>query len=119
MTAAAQPVPLRFDHVALQVPEIAAAVRWYVEVLPGARVLYQDETWAFVEACGTKLAFVLKDQHPGHLAWRVSDADLERLATRFGQPIKPHRDRTRSFYLQGPGGYWLEIISFPDDYAFK
>lgn len=110
---------MQFDHVAQQVPDIAEAVSWYRATIPGARVLYQDASWAFVEAGGVKLAFVLKDQHPGHIAWRVSDAELERLARQFGCVIRPHRDRTRSFYLEGPGGQWVEIISFPDDYPFR
>ncbi len=101
----------QFDHVAQQVPDIAEAVAWYEKTLPGARVLYQDETWALLEAGGVRIAFVVKDQHPGHLAWRVDDATLERLAQEHGQEIKPHRDRTRSFYLEAPGGQSIEIIS--------
>ena len=100
-----------FDHVAQQVPDIAAAVAWYQELLPGAQVLYQDDSWAFMEANGTKLAFVKRDQHPQHIAWRVDDAELERLATEWGKEIAVHRDRTRSFYLEAPGGQWIEIIS--------
>ncbi len=100
-----------FDHVAQQVPDIAEAVAWYRDNLPGATVLYQDATWALLDAGGVKLAFVVQDQHPQHLAWRVDEAELERLATLHGKEIKPHRDRTRSFYLEAPGGQWIEIIS--------
>ena len=53
----------RFDHIAQQVPDIAEAVNWYVELIPDAKVLYQDDSWAFMEANGTKLAFVKRDQH--------------------------------------------------------
>lgn len=101
-----------FDHVAQVVPEIAAAVDFYRTLLPSAVVLYQDETWAFVEAGGVKLAFVVQDQHPNHLAWRVSTAELERLAAASDKTIQPHRDGTRSFYLEAPGGQAIEIISF-------
>lgn len=100
----------QFDHVAQQVLDIAEAVAWYTRLLPGARVLYQDESWAFVEANGTKLAFVKRDQHPQHLAWRVDNAELERLAQQYGKEIATHRDKTRSFYLEAPGGQWVEII---------
>lgn len=102
----------QFDHVAQVVPDIAAAVAWYRALLPDTRVLYQDASWAFVEAGGIKLAFVVQDQHPGHLAWRVDNVELECAATRFGKEIKPHRDGTRSFYLEAPGGHFIEIISF-------
>jgi catechol 2,3-dioxygenase-like lactoylglutathione lyase family enzyme len=101
-----------FDHAAQVVPDIAAAVAWYRETLAGVTVLYQDESWAFLEAGGAKLAFVKRDQHPNHLAWRVSTVELERLAALHGQEIKEHRDKTRSFYLQAPGEQWIEIISF-------
>lgn len=100
----------RFDHVAQQVPDIAGAVEWYQRMLPGVQVLYQDGTWALIEAGGVKLAFVVRDQHPGHLAWRVDAAELERLAREHGRTIKPHRDGTRSFYLEAPGGQSIEII---------
>ncbi len=104
--------PYQFDHVALVTPDIAGTVAWYVENIPGARVLFQDTTWAFVEAGGTKLAFVVRDQHPNHLAWRVSESELERLAAEKGKEVKPHRDGTRSFYLDGPNGQAIEIISY-------
>jgi len=119
MTTPDSSVSMTFDHIAQQVPNIAAAVDWYLRMIPGARVLYQDDTWAFVDAAGVRLAFVLRDQHPGHIAWRVSDADLERLARQHGATIHPHRDRTRSFYLEAPGDQHVEIISFPPDYPYK
>ena len=49
MSTETENVPLRFDHVAQQVPDIGAAVAWYLRTIPGARVLNQDATWAFVE----------------------------------------------------------------------
>jgi hypothetical protein len=101
----------RFDHIAQQVPDIAEAVAWYQQALPGVQVLYQDTSWAFIEANGVRLAFVLRDQHPNHLAWRVSEAELEELAQKWDKPIADHRDKTRSFYLEAPGGQWIEIIS--------
>ena len=103
---------MQFDHVAQQVPDINEAVAWYMTLLPQAKVLYQDTSWAFIEAGGTKLAFVREDQHPNHLAWRVSDAQLEQMAARYQKTIALHRDKTRSFYLEAPGGQHIEIISF-------
>ncbi len=103
---------MKFDHIAQVVPDIAGAINWYKDTLPDVEVLYQDESWGFISAGGTKLAFVLKDEHPGHLAWRVSAAELETLASQFHKEIKAHRDNTRSFYLEAPGGTHLEIITF-------
>ncbi len=101
----------QFDHVAQVVPNIADAVEWYLLHIPGSKVLFQDTTWAFMDACGARLAFVVKDQHPGHLAWRVPSALLEELAQKYGKEIKTHRDNTRSFYIEAPGDKSIEIIS--------
>lgn len=100
-----------FDHIAQQVPDIDVTVAWYRETFPDVKVLYQDTSWAFLEAGGVRLAFVLKDQHPNHIAWRVPESELESLADQYGQEIKLHRDGTRSFYLEAPGGQWIEMIS--------
>ncbi len=99
-----------FDHIAQQVPDIAEAVDWYRKTLPGVRVLYQDESWALIDANGVRLAFVMHEQHPQHLAWRVDVAELERLAAELVKKIVTHRDQTRSFYLEAPGRQWIEII---------
>lgn len=105
---------MQFDHVAQQVPDIAEAVDWQLRTVPGSRVLHQDPTWALVESGGAKLAFVLADQHPAHLAFRVSDEELERVAAEQGATIATHRDATRSIYLRGPGSLATEIISYPE-----
>jgi hypothetical protein len=104
---------VQFDHVAQQVPDIAEAVEWQLRTVPGSTVLHQDPTWALVESGGAKLAFVLADQHPPHLAFRVTDEELERLAAENGAEIATHRDATRSIYLEGPGSLATEIISYP------
>ncbi len=104
---------MRFDHAAQQVPDIAEAVGWYQRTIPGCEVLHQDATWALVDAGGVRLAFVVADQHPNHLGWRVSSDELERLAVDYDTEIHPHRDGTRSFYLTGPGEIAIEIISYP------
>jgi len=105
---------MRFDHVAQRVPDIAEAVEWYAGAVPGARVVYQDPSWALLEANGMRLAFVLADEHPDHVAWRVSAEELEQLAAEHGRAIATHRDATRSFYLEAPGGHWIEIIAYPE-----
>jgi catechol 2,3-dioxygenase-like lactoylglutathione lyase family enzyme len=105
---------MRFDHVAQQVPDIAAALAWWSALVPGARVLYADDTWALLEAGGAKLAFVMADQHPNHLAFAVSGAQLEHLAVEHGVAVSGHRDGSRSFYLDAPGGAGVEVIAYPE-----
>ncbi|HEV7805605.1 MAG TPA: VOC family protein [Solirubrobacteraceae bacterium] len=105
---------MQFDHVAQLVPDVAAALAWWQELVPGARVLYADETWGLIEAGGAKIAFVTAEQHPDHLAFKVSGSELERLAAEHGASIDPHRDGTRSFYVHGPGAHRVELIAYPD-----
>lgn len=105
---------MQFDHIAQQVPDIAEAVEWQRRTVPGTRIVYQDPTWALVESGGVRMAFVLAEQHPPHLAFRVDAEELERLAAEHGAEIATHRDATRSIYLQGPGSLETEIIAYPD-----
>ena len=106
---------MRFDHVAQQVPDVGEAIAWWRETVPGVEVLHQNDTWGLIEAAGVRLALVMADQHPAHLAWRVDEAELERLAAAGGHAIRPHRDGSRSFYLRGPGGQAIEMIAYPPE----
>jgi hypothetical protein len=105
---------VQFDHVALQVANIAEALAWWQEKVSGATVLYQDESWGLLEAAGARLAFVMADRHPDHLAFKVSEQELERLAAAEGGSIASHRDGSRSFYTSAPGGHRVELIAYPD-----
>lgn len=106
---------VQFDHVAQQVPDIAAALAWWQAAIPGATVLYADDSWGLIEAGGAKLAFVVTGEHPPHVAFRVEAAQLERLAALHAAQISTHRDATRSFYLDAPGGQHVELIAYPDE----
>jgi catechol 2,3-dioxygenase-like lactoylglutathione lyase family enzyme len=105
---------VQFDHVAQRVPDVAAALAWWQRMVPGARVLYADGTWGLLEAGGARIAFVTAEQHPDHLAFKVSDFELERLAAEHGASLDAHRDGTRSFYVEAPGGHRVELIAYPD-----
>jgi catechol 2,3-dioxygenase-like lactoylglutathione lyase family enzyme len=105
---------VQFDHVAQPVPDIAAALAWWQRTVPGARVLYADDTWGLIDAGGAKLAFVMADQHPHHLAFKVSGEELERMAQEHGAVVAVHRDASRSFYLDAPGDARVEVIAYPD-----
>jgi catechol 2,3-dioxygenase-like lactoylglutathione lyase family enzyme len=105
---------VQFDHVALRVPDVAAALAWWERMVPGATVLYADETWGLIEAGGAEVAFVTAEQHPDHLAYKVSVEELERLAAEHDVTIDGHRDGSRSFYLDAPGEHRVEVIAYPD-----
>ena len=101
-----------FDHIAMVVPDISEAVAWYKSTFPSSESLYEDISWAFLEVNGVRIALVLKDEHPGHIAWKVSEEKLNELAEQHCQTIALHRDGTKSFYLKAPGGNSIEIITF-------
>ena len=61
-----------------------------------------------------ELAFVVAEQHPNHVAFKVCGEELERLGGANEVEIVEHRDGTRSFYLEAPGGHPVEVISYPD-----
>ncbi len=92
--------------------DIAASVRWYVEML-GAQVLYQDATWAFLQLGQGKLALVTPAQHPPHTAVRVDEATLEAAAVGTGKRVDRHRDGTKGIYIADPDGNQVELICYP------
>ncbi|MGE3822039.1 MAG: VOC family protein [Isosphaeraceae bacterium] len=100
---------MKFDHVALNVAEIARSVDWYRETVQ-AEVLYQDATWAFLKVGGTKLALTLRDQHPAHIAFDVGSAPPES----FFKGAKTHRDGSVSRYVNDPDGNAIEWIHYPE-----
>lgn len=106
---------VKFDHIAQQVPDIAEAVRWQQDLVPDTRVIYQDDTWALVSAGGVRIAFVLPEQHPNHVAFRVSNARLDEMVAECGLTVAVHRDASRSIYLEGPGGLCAEVVAYPED----
>jgi catechol 2,3-dioxygenase-like lactoylglutathione lyase family enzyme len=90
------------DHVAIAVTDVAAAVDWYRRTFR-CEVTYQDDTWAFLKFGNVKLALVVEEQHPPHIAFVSPDA------AKFGE-LKPHRDGTRSVYVSDPAGNPVEIM---------
>jgi len=100
------------DHVAVPSNDVQKSVQWYVERF-GARVLYQDKTWAFMDVGGVKLAIVTPTQHPPHVAFAVSEQELEAAAKRENLPIDRHRDGTTGIYIADPFGNSVELICYP------
>jgi catechol 2,3-dioxygenase-like lactoylglutathione lyase family enzyme len=90
-------------HVAIPVRDVAEAVAWYTRTF-SCKILYQDATWAFLEFANIKLALVIPEQHPGHIAFTHPEAES------FGE-LKTHRDGTRSVYIHDPAGNPVEILA--------
>ena len=91
------------DHIAISVDDIQGAVDWYRQHF-NCQVTYQDETWAFIKFANIKLALVMPEQHPPHIAF------ISETAESFGV-LKKHRDGTKSVYINDPAGNSLEIMA--------
>jgi catechol 2,3-dioxygenase-like lactoylglutathione lyase family enzyme len=100
---------MQFDHVAINVRNVAASVDWYRTTLR-AKLLYQDTTWAFLEVAGVRLALTLRSEHPPHLAFDVGSEP----SAEFLRKAKAHRDGTVSQYIVDPDGNAIEWIHYPD-----
>lgn len=94
------------DHVAIAVSDIAEAVDWYTSRF-ACKVTYQDATWAMLEFANVRLALVVAEQHPPHIAFVRDDA------ASFGE-LKPHRDGTASVYIEDCSGNPVEIVTTPN-----
>lgn len=91
------------DHIAVAVDDVGKAVDWYRETF-NCEIEYQDKTWAFLRFQNIKLALVVPNQHPPHIAFLHENAD------RFGN-LKTHRDGSRSVYIQDSAGNSVEIVA--------
>lgn len=100
---------MKFDHVAVNVADIAKAVDWYKSKL-GAEVIYEDATWAFLSAGGSKIALTVAEQHPPHFAFDIGPNPSEE----FLRGAKTHRDGSISKYIKDLDGNAIEMIHYPE-----
>ncbi len=126
VTARAAPPALGIRHVALRVRDLAAAERFFVELL-GYRVEWRPDAGnvylarrgddvalhAVAEPCGAGML-----DHVGLLVERAEDVDawaewLEARGERLAARPRTHRDGARSLYLAGPEGLVVQIIHHP------
>jgi catechol 2,3-dioxygenase-like lactoylglutathione lyase family enzyme len=92
----------RIDHIAVSVADIPNSVEWYRQHFD-CKVLYQDSTWAMLEFANIKMAMVVAEQHPPHIAFVSPDA------AQWGA-LTGHRDGTRSVYVKDPAGNAVEVV---------
>ncbi len=98
---------MKIDHMALQVENPKEAASWY-EANFGATILHADPTWSFVQFENIKLAFVIKQQHPVHIAFEVDEFEE-------GDVVKKHRDGSKSVYKRDPFGNIYELIKYKEE----
>lgn len=89
-------------HVAIQVEDIARALKWYSENF-NTETVYLDETWAMLRFENIYLALVIPEQHPPHIAIEHEGAET------YG-PLVKHRDGTESVYINDSEGNQLEMM---------
>ena len=103
---------MRFDHVAIPAKNLLESVEWYKAKF-GASILYQDDTWAFLQLGGTKIALLGTGKHPTHFAVSLTQEALADAAQQAGKTVDSHRDGTRGIYIYDPSGNAVELISYP------
>lgn len=89
-------------HMAISVPDVAKAVEWYTSRFH-CGVEYIDDTWALLVFANAKLALVLPQEHPGHVAISRPDAN------KFGELVT-HRDGIKSVYITDIFGNAIEVL---------
>ena len=94
------------DHIAIQTNSIKKSLNWYKETF-SCKVLFEDDTWALIKFKNTKIALVVPDQHPPHIA--VKRDNIEQ----YGLPVK-HRDGSESVYVKSPDNNTFEFIRYPE-----
>ena len=92
------------DHIAISVSSPKDAAEWYAAKF-GAKILYSDETWSFIQFENIKLAFIIENQHPNHIAFETDKFDKE-------DNPKLHRDGSMSVYKKDPWGNYYEFIKY-------
>ena len=92
----------KIHHIAIEVNNIIESIEWYQEQ-SNCTIAFVDETWALLEYDNIKLALVLPNQHPSHLAFEKNNA------IDYGK-LKTHRDGTKSVYIKDPSNNTIEIL---------
>ena len=98
---------MKFDHVAVNVKNVKLSTEWYVENL-NAVVLYIDDTWAFLQVNGVKIALTLVSQHPSHICFSIKPED--RIKHFSNKVFKTHRDGSSSCYVKDLDGNFIEYL---------
>ena len=94
----------KIDHIALRVDDIGESVSYYRSEFK-CQVIYQDDTWAFLQFDNIKMALVIEDEHPYHIAFETDDKGV--------LDGTLHRDGSISKYIKDPSGNTIELIKYP------
>ena len=98
---------MSFDHVAFQVSNIKESIDWYQEHYSDCKELYSDQTWGMIEIAGVRVALVLGDTHPPHIAINQKGP--------IAPDAKMHRDGSYYIYDADPDGNVIERLWWPEN----
>ena len=90
----------KIDHVAIVVPNVARAVKWYMDNFD-CKTKYKDRTWAILEFDNIDLALVLPHEHPPHIAFVDESIKGEK-----------HKDGSEYIYDHDTFGNIIERIKY-------
>jgi len=93
----------KIHHVAIPVKNITRALEWYEERFK-FEIEYRDQTWALLQFQNIKVAFVLAEDHPPHIAFETDHVEF------YGRP-RLHRDGTRSVYITDSEDNTVEFLN--------
>jgi catechol 2,3-dioxygenase-like lactoylglutathione lyase family enzyme len=123
VTATPRPPMLGIRHVALYVADLAAAERFWIDVMGYAVEWRPDPDNVYLHGARDNLALHRKDgpaadgrlDHVGIAVAAPADVDAwAAYLTANGVPLKTqpktHRDGSRSIYFHGPEGLLIQII---------
>ena len=99
----------KIDHIAIQVKDIKESIAYYMSEFD-CMIIYEDETWALLQFDNIKLALVMENEHPFHIAFEVRDLG----------PLNGtlHRDGSISRYIDDPSGNKIELIKYQETKHF-
>ena len=99
----------KIDHIAVQVKNIKESIAYYHDEFD-CMIIYEDETWALLQFDNIKLALVMENEHPFHIAFEVRDLG----------PLNGtlHRDGSISRYIDDPSGNKIELIKYQETKHF-
>jgi catechol 2,3-dioxygenase-like lactoylglutathione lyase family enzyme len=97
----------KIDHIALQVDDVKKSVEYYTSNYD-CSIIFEDDTWAFLQFDNIKLALIIEDQHPHHIGFAVDELKC-------ADHITEHRDGSWSKYVQDPSGNNIELIKYKKD----
>ena len=103
----------KIDHIAITVDNVKESVAWYHDNFE-CKIIYCDDTWAMLQYDNIKLALVIEEEHPYHIAFEIDglDSEMGRLPHGNRQNWKYHRDGSVSRYINDPSGNKIELIRY-------